>query len=1285
MSALSFEYILETGSLDTAVEETLRRINGLSDGTVAAGEAMEEAFREVGESIEKAFQDIEAVTKANQKALQDLEDEYKKLGKAAEDAFNSGNDSDYEQINERKDAIQGEIVVRQGLLEEISALSLELASEEERMLTLQAATEQANQKYLTFQTRLLETKEALAQMELQGKSGTEEFAAMQEEVIRLQNAYGDSMLYASDVADAGSFDAITNALSGVEGGLSAASDAVSLFAGENEYLQSILGKVQNVMDITNGLMQVSEAINKGATLSINLLSKAKQWWKVVTVQATGATIAETTAIGTQATAATAGTVANWSLAGAFRAVGAAIMSIPVFGWIAAGITALGGAIAYFSTKSSDGKKDADELYKAIAKGAVKSISKVQNLAKEWGNTNGNLDKQTQFILENKKIFEQLGLAINDVAKAEEFFSSDENVGKFIAAQKKKAEAAALRQQADEQLKERIMLEKQLENTPETTTTWVNNGFGEVYESTGRNEEYDNLIEKITTANLKWDEFINNADKAESISNEQLGDLDVVKKGTYEKGSLGAINQDIQNKKAEAKYAKTRQEYKKIQQEIKELEMERDKITGGSKSTAEGEDPFIKMLKGRKAEYSRYLDWASSSDETVRNAAQTQFKSLIDEGASYLEYLKKQRDAIMAIDEGKRTSTQKKNLSTLNNTIAGETKNQEMKSFNKELDADLKQAKSTFDQLDIIKKRREALKDDSPLDKQKGEVLDKQKESVLQNQVSQTEALMQQYAGQKTKLLAIETKYNADIKLLEEKRSKAEDANNQEEVKRLNEVIANRKKAYEKDSHAASVDSDYQALLQEYGSFEEKKLLIAEKYKEKIAKAQENGNSEMVDKLTNSMNSEIFDLSLGGSQDTDLSKLFGDLDKLSTDELQKLLDKFSNLDDSTLGIKLSAEDKERIMKEVGEVQAKIGERNPFKALGNSIKAYRKAAKDGDEEGKKAAMKGALNSASSIAGGLSDVIGTVTDGFSKMGIEMDEETQVILADIQGIAQGAADIAQGIATGNPLQVVQGTITAVSSAIDMFNSGDRKAERRIKKHQQAIKKLENTYKELEWQIEKALGSDYYAGQQDAIANLKDQQQHIRQMREEEMGKKKTNKDKVDDYTEQIADIDRQVKDIIAEVSQDILQTDAKSLASELGDSLVEAFTNGEDAALAWEETVQAVMQNAVKNQLNKNVLEKQMQSSLDYLQQAMGFTAEGEGHFDGLTDEEIAKFKESASVAAGNYLQALEATNGLFEPGAEADTSLTGSIKGVSEETASVLGGNINNIRINQSIGCE
>ena len=313
----------------------------------------------------------------------------------------------------------------------------------------------------------------------------------------------------------------------------------------------------------------------------------------------------------------------------------------------------------------------------------------------------------------------------------------------------------------------------------------------------------------------------------------------------------------------------------------------------------------------------------------------------------------------------------------------------------------------------------------------------------------------------------------------------------------------------------------------------------------------------------------------------------------------------------------------------------------------------------------------------AGGFDAAVG----GMKKMGIQMDDETEAILGDIGGIMEGAQGIAQGIATGNPLSVIQGSITLISSAIDLFNSRDRKAEMSIKRHQESLEKLKNAYNELEDAVKRALGEEVYRNQNALIANLRKQQGELQGMIADEYSKKHTDSGKIEEWQEQYNELGRQIKDIIEEITQSITQTNAKDLAGNLADALVEAFEGGEDAAKAFGEVADDVIKKAVINALKLQLLEKPLQNAIKQLQKDMGFDEEGNGAFDGLTEAEQKRFKEAVEAAGANFQRAMEMYKGLFEQLDESDpTTLSGAIKGASQESIDLLAGQTNAVRQNQ-----
>lgn len=331
--------------------------------------------------------------------------------------------------------------------------------------------------------------------------------------------------------------------------------------------------------------------------------------------------------------------------------------------------------------------------------------------------------------------------------------------------------------------------------------------------------------------------------------------------------------------------------------------------------------------------------------------------------------------------------------------------------------------------------------------------------------------------------------------------------------------------------------------------------------------------------------------------------------------------------------------------------------------------------------KEGLKDTFASVSSTIDFVSGTFDSVVGGMKKMGVTMDEETEHVLGDISQMMDGASQVAQGIATGNPLSIIQGSVGFLSSVFDLFNSRDRKAERSIKEHEKAVTRLGRAYAQLQHQVNKALGESVYQNQSAMIRNLRQQQVELRGMIEDEKSKKKTDWDRIEEWEEKIAAASREIEDIIADITKNITQTDAKSAADELGEALINAFEGGTSAAKAFDKVSGDILRNAVINALKLQFLEQPLQNAIKRLQRDMGFDAEGNGSFDGLTEAEQKRFRDSVAKAGANFAEAFKVYEDLFNELNEKDPStLSGAIKGASQESIDLLAGQANAVRMNQ-----
>ncbi|MBS7330863.1 MAG: hypothetical protein KIG69_02835 [Eubacteriales bacterium] len=1288
------------------------------------------------EEIRAGLGQIGAACEMHETALASLEDEYAKISAQMNTALKSGNDNEYRALRERALAIKGEITTRKQLLKELRDQSNALEAEATKMEQAAAAAQNTAQSHVSLRSRIRELREEMALYREQFGDQTDKYREMSAELGRLQDIQGDIQAQGSILSnDQAQFQGVISGLNGVVGGFTAAQGAVALFAGENENLQKIMLKVQSLMSITMGLQQVSATLNKDSAFRLATVNSLREWWNKLLaigrgeqIASTAATIADTTATtastvattantaaqtaangaktasigastgaaaaqGVQTASAVAGTAANIGLAGAFRMVGAAIKSIPVFGWILAGISALIALVSHFVGKANEAKKAAEEWYNAIAENSYKPIAAIMDLSARWNALGNDLEAKKQFIEDNKKAFDELGASVNDVVDAENLLVKNKDA--FINAQIEKAKATIYLQQATEKVKELIKKEQEVAAMPEKSSTYVQtSSYGTGYWVEGINQAKVEAKKELADLRAEITQGFTNAAKAEKRGFNILKNAGVSATQTYAKGSLGAIQQAIALKQEALKKLTNNADYQKAMKEIEALQKQADKITGKTTTTSGGggggrrssggggtkKDPFLEKLAKYKSEYARFQKWVNSGDAIIQKAAATEFDGLLKQGATYIDYLKRQRDIILDVDVANRTKAQNKQLRQLNDAIAEETKNTVLEAFNNELSASLANAKTVLEMLKVIEaKRKELSGDGTELDNAKAKSLDNAEEKANAEAAKQTEALLTEYASFTEQKRRLDEQYRIDKELLDRRLAKATSA---AEIAEIKNVMAEREKKYNKD--VLNVGG-YDEILNQYGGYEQKKTRIQEQYAERRRIAELNGNTQLLQQLATAEQNELSKLQSDLIKNSaDWQNLFGNLDELTTSTIKKLIAKIEGKK-ATIGVDLNPQDLKALTDQLNKAREEVEKRNPFTALGAAWKRLKEATKDGKGLGSDEAKKATKDVASAVSQSINLVSGTfnaVTAGLQKMGVSMDEETQAILSDLGGIMDGASQVAQGIATGNPLSVIQGSIGLLSSAFDLFNSRDRKAEKQIKKHQEAINKLQNAYKQLEWQIDKALGGEVYKNQRAAIKNMQEQQAHLKASWEAEISKKHTDWGRVDDFKEQYAELGRQIEDLIDEISNDLLQTNAKDFANELGDALVEAFGKGEDAAKAMETTVNSVLKNLVFNQLKKNFLETQLQGALDQLEKDMGYWSGDNFIFDGLSDEEIARFKASVGAATANFNNAMQLYEDLFkEMGLDdTDESLTGAVKGVSEETADILAGQMNAIRINQ-----
>ena len=1341
---LSFEISGSNDKLLSVLNESKKAIQNFSTAAVSGGKGIDRAFENAAAAIEKGFADIDRILDTNKASLAKLQEEYKRLSSEAAKAFSEARDADYRRYIEAAKNIQSEITLREKLINEAQASADQLLQEEKALKKQKETAEKNVSTQISLRTQLRNVREELALLEANGQRGTEAFKKLQQEAGRLTDAIGDATTQARIFShDNRGLQGMISGLSGVVGAFSAAQGAVALFAGENEDLQKVMLKVQSLMSITIGLQQVANTINKDSAFMLTTVAKAKELLAAATNKLT-------IALGGSTIAAKA------------------LMATLTLG-LSVAITVIIAALSKLQSKQAEAKKAQEEFNKKVSEAAGKPVAAYRALQTEWISLSGSLKEREKWVQDNADNFKELGFSVRDAKEAEELLVS--NSSKFVEAMMLRAKAAATSELAIEKYKAVIEAQNKLDATPKAYVSkkgTYTDGYGVKRKGTvlEKSDTWKEAEEALTKAEAEYNKLINlqvSFTQQEKQILAQIGN----QAGKIIAGSVEAAEKELARLQELYKKAGSDKERASLKKQIEAQQKEVNRISLSSGSKKE-KDPYLEMLTKRKEKYADYLKWVTSKDETLRMAANTEFATLLKEGTSYLDYLENKRADIQA--KATKTTTDLKNLSTLNNEIAKTTKETVISDFDKKLQEELAACQTIGARLDLLEQRRKELSgDNSDVDNAKKDIIDDAKKDTLQQAKEETKQLLREYAGYLSDKLDFEESYAWKKQAITDKLAKATTSKDKQVAEAALAALEKKRAEYSK----LTGNEQYDQLLQQYKTYQQQQTEIMKTYAAQRVEAEKQGNIAMIAQINAKEQAELSKLAASRLMASESwNQLFSDLSTLTTNTINKLITDI-NSKKVSLSAQFNPADLKAINDQLEKAKDELHERNPFLALKDSLAELRAAMKadkllesddpfvksleerkkqyqaytdtinSGDEilagaakeafaellsegssyvdylrrkiaelnkqkatikltvEGEEqlavlnaalskeegttksvsAAFKESFKSIGSSIDLVSGAFDSVVSGIKKMGVSMDEETDAILGDIGGMLEGAGQFAAGYASMNPVQMVSGAVGFLSSAFDLFNTRDRKAEKSIKKHQEAVTKLGYAYNALEHAVDSALGETVYQNQNAMIQNLRAQQNEIQGMINDEISKKKTDWGRVDEFREQYAEAGRQIEDLIKEITESITQTSATELADELANALVEAFEGGENAAKAFGEVANDVIKNAVVNALKLQFLEQPLQKAIKQLQKDMGFDEEGNGSFNGLTETEQARFKQAIQAAGANFAAAMDMYKDLFEQLDEDDPStLSGAIKGASQESIDLLAGQTNAVRVNQ-----
>lgn len=379
---------------------------------------------------------------------------------------------------------------------------------------------------------------------------------------------------------------------------------------------------------------------------------------------------------------------------------------------------------------------------------------------------------------------------------------------------------------------------------------------------------------------------------------------------------------------------------------------------------------------------------------------------------------------------------------------------------------------------------------------------------------------------------------------------------------------------------------------------------------------------------------------------------------------------------------------------------------------------------------------------IVQGANDTFQDIKSTASALGVDTESDGWTDANSFfEGFSSSSASATKAwvsLKSGNIGGVVSGVVGSFTGWIKAFSAGhDAKLDRQIKLAERQLNELKNLSSNISSVIEKTLGGIYsYNRSSDANKKLNDvkndykawdafsktnigknffgghnfshysketydavmktetnpsayadqlallhaQEDELRKQRQAEEDKKKTDKDKIADYDQQIKEMQLQIKTFAQDFLKDVYSIDMKSWGNQLTDTVVSAWTKGEDAVEAYKNKVKEMVREVTKNIVSQKIMEKALEKPLEWL---TGILDE-KGKLD---ETDMDDFADKLYQVGENVVPQLTGIfDALKEKGLDlrenGSSSLTNSIKGITEETGDLFASYLNAIRLDVSV---
>ncbi len=887
--------------------------------------------------------------------------------------------------------------------------------------------------------------------------------------------------------------------------------------------------------------------------------------------------------------------------------------------LASAIVGVGVALYSFINRTDEATKKQEEFNKTLGERASDARGKVEKLSLEWEKMGDNIKAKEQYIIDNKSTFEELGVAINSVAEAEDLLVK--NKDKFIEAQVAKAKAALYQEQANDLIAKQVENEQKIESlkanpytkevkdlsvAPYTTATGQTIWSYKTVEDT---EKTNKEIKKLLDENAKLQEDINKAlgKSITDISTGQAGEgkpiqniTEEIKKYQAELKKAKQLLDDLRSGKV--KSTDLTGDIDKTEKRIKELQEKLDKLRG-VKTTSSSDERATTYGKKAEEEAQRM------KDENYKNQLRHEAELAKIRGNNLEEYYNKQQELI-----------DKEHQDKLRNIEA---------------------------------ERKEALKNANKESRKKiNDAYDKQVIAAAEEYGLKTEKNTQAYETETyNQRLNNYRKYMEEyLRIGQEKEERAKAIRKMQKEGQITEENAQQR-----------LETSENVALAEKTTLQAELGLTAEEVSALISETVTSTVGMSLDRIRNelpALESELKRLKKAGADPDNIVKLEG---KIKT--MKRALGDAKN---ATTGI--SEETKETAEKNKANWNIVA---NSLGTVNNALNEVMNTFGDMMSDSAKTSisiMQTTLQATTSVIQAITSVSAT---SFAAMSAA--EKATVILAIISAAVQVITAITNAIMKN---------FSAAAIHQKKMEEYDRELEHLEKRHEDIKREYQNKTGVDYWQKMAESVEEYHKSirkAQEALKEAQDEQKRLAEKYGEDSKKAQEAQAEVDEYESVLNDYYDDRAEELKEIFEQMATTDVSSFGESMANALVDSFSQGLDGMSgAWEDTINDMIKSMLTQRMALQLTD-QFEKAFKDLEEATSSMSTGGVE---ITDYEMEQFlanmdsARTGAMAIGEEYKKIFAEMGLLD-----DADIEAESKGfqsMSQDTADELNGRFTALQI-------